>query len=223
MKSKWIKEVSQVVWWMMGKLSWFLKSSVGFFLACRNIGRLFDFSFPAWAFLLLLLLKWRIAGCPLYSVLWTSDDSVVEPLSEDHPNERTLVRDHPEERSLMRDHLMRPPWWETTLIKDHSDERPPWWKTSLMRDCPYERPPWWETTLLKDHPDERRPWWKISVIRGHPDEGLPWWKSARLKDYSSARPPWWETTLMRDHPDERPPWWETSLTRRYSTVYSLSL
>ena len=46
----------------------------------------------------------------------------------------------------------RPP-----LIKDCLYERPPWWETTLMRDHPNEKPPQWETTLIRDHSDKRHP------------------------------------------------------------------
>ena len=115
----------------------------------------------------------------------------------------------------------RPPWWETTLMRDRPVERPPWWK-----DCPYERPPrcemiCWETALMRDHPDERPPWWETILIRDHPDERPPWWETALMRhrretlkrDHPDERPPWWETALMRDHPDQTLPWRETTLMR----------
>ena len=90
------------------------------------------------------------------------------------------------------------PWRETTLMKDHFDDRPPLWQANLMKDHPDERPPWWETTLMRDHPDERPPWWK-TLMGDHPDK-RPLWREIILMRDHSKRPSWSETT------DERPPW-----------------
>ena len=56
--------------------------------------------------------------------------NTLEPLKRDHA-ETIIVADHPVER---------PPWWETTPMKDHP-------KTIMMA-----------TTLLRDHHDDRPPW-----------------------------------------------------------------
>ena len=93
------------------------------------------------------------------------------------------------------------PWWETTLMTDHPDERLSWWETTLMRDHTDERPHLWQTTLIRDHPDERLSWWKTTLMRDHPDE------TTQMRDHPD------ETVLLKDHPDERPPWWETTLMR----------
>ena len=122
---------------------------------------------------------------------------------------------------LMRGHSgtpdERPPWWETTLMRDHPGERPPWWETTLVREHPNERQSWWESTLMRDHPmrdhpDERAPWWESTLVREHPDERPPWWETTRwettlMREHPDERAPWWESTLMREHPDERAPWW----------------
>ena len=123
----------------------------------------------------------------------------------------------------------RPPWWETTLMRDRPVERPPWWETILMkrlplwettpmrddllRDCPDERPPWWETILIRDHPDERPPWWETALMRHRPEERPPWWETALMRDCPDERPPWSDTALKRDHPDQTLPWRETALMR----------
>ena len=42
----------------------------------------------------------------------------------------------------------RPWWWQSTLMRDHHDERPPWWETTVDD----KRPSRWETTLMRGHP-----------------------------------------------------------------------
>ena len=75
----------------------------------------------------------------------------------------------------------RTPWWETTLLTSHPDERPPWWQTI-----------WWKTTLLTSHPDDRPsdkrpPYWQATLMTDH-----------LTKDHPDDRPS-----------DQRPPWWQT--------------
>ena len=78
----------------------------------------------------------------------------------------------------------KPAWWEwrTILIRDHphKTERPPWWETTLMRDHPgeTERPLWrdWQTISINCYSDEdhsetqRPPQPKTTLIRVHPDQ-----------------------------------------------------
>ena len=71
----------------------------------------------------------------------------------------SLMKDHHDERpQWWKTTMMRSPWWKSTLI-DHP-ERPPWWETISLRDhydestlrkdhpdekSPNERPPLWKT------------------------------------------------------------------------------
>ena len=111
----------------------------------------------------------------------------------------------------------------------YPDDRPPWWKTTLVRGHPNERPPpWW------DHPDEWVPWWKrpprwnttlmrktplLRTLQFHVITNILlcswplWWKTLLMKDHSDDWPHSWKTTWMRDHPNERPPWWEANLMK----------
>ena len=128
------------------------------------------------------------------------------PLTKGHPWwkttcwETTLIKDYPDERphpderpSCWETTLMRPPWWETILLRDHPAERPSWWQTNLVKGLPADRPHWWETILIRDHPDEKPSCWENTPMRDHPAE----------------RPTCWETTLLKNNPDERPLSWET--------------
>ena len=67
--------------------------------------------------------------------------------------------------------------WETTLARDHPDEKSPW-ETTLMRDHPEEGP-----TLMKDHPMNlckitERPPWSATILTREP----PWWKVDHLDE-----------------------------------------
>ena len=62
---------------------------------------------------------------------------------------------------------MRPPWWKTTLMRNHPDERRPWWETTLVKNHLDKRPPWSETILVRDHPEERTPWKETTLMRDH--------------------------------------------------------
>ena len=59
-------------------------------------------------------------------------------------------------------------WTEVCTCSGHPDERPPWRETTLMKDQPDETLPWCET-----HPDERPPWWETTLMRDHPGERPP--------------------------------------------------
>ena len=102
------------------------------------------------------------------------------------------------------------PWRETTLMRDHPDERSLQWETTPMRDYTDERQPRWNTTRIRGHPDVRPPrwepsWWKTTQVRDQPDERPPRWETILMKNHPSGRLPWWKTALMRGHPDEKHP------------------
>ena len=93
----------------------------------------------------------------------------------------------------MRGHSDKiPPWRETTLTRNHPDEKQTWWEMSL-RGYPDKIPAWWdvilmrtpwqdsETTLMRDHPDERPPWWEAS------NERLPWWQTTLTGNQTSLK------------------------------------
>ena len=76
------------------------------------------------------------------------------------------------------------PWSETTLMRDHLDQRPP-----------SERPHWFKTIwrkiiLMKDHPDQRPLWWETALMEDH----WPWSKATLMKDITDVKPP-----LFSDH------------------------
>ena len=91
--------------------------------------------------------------------------------------------------------------WNATSVKDHPVEMPPWWKTTPLKCHPDERPPCWNATPMKDHPDEMPPWWKTTLLKCHPDERPLCWNATLMKDHSVEMPPWWKTTLLKCHPD----------------------
>ena len=123
------------------------------------------------------------------------------------------MRDLSDETALIIDHSNeRAPWWETTLMRDHSNE------TTLMRDCSMrdhpERRPWWEATFMIDCPDDRQPLWKTILMTEHPDETI------RVRDHPCERP----RTLMTYHTNEKPPLWKTTLMRdRWEAVLMKNL
>ena len=77
----------------------------------------------------------------------------------------------------------RAPWWKTTLVTEHLDE-----KTTLVRENLYEKTPWWHST-----------WWKTTLVTKHPDE-----KNILATEHPDEKPPWLQSTLTIEHPNPNP-------------------